>query len=263
MAQPFFSIVVVAFNAEAVIRGTIESVLQQSFTDYEIVVKDACSSDGTLAQIPQDPRIRVYSEKDTGIYDGMNEGIRQSRGKYIQFLNCGDEFHDSSVLQRVWEACKDLEEPSIVYGDYCRDGIFYKSPTTVTPFYLYRTPICHQSEFIHRSLFEEQAYDLQYKILSDHDFALRCFFSGVPFVYLPYPVCDYLGGGFSEAPNRIKQKYEESDALHRKYYSKKDRFVSDLKIALSMRKLRIALTSDKSPRWIRKAYSGMLKIINR
>ena len=263
MGNPFFSIVVVAFNAADTIRATVDSVLMQSFTDYEIIVKDACSTDGTLDRLPEDPRIRVFCTKDGGIYDGMNEAVGYATGSYVQFLNCGDLFHDSEVLQKIWETAKDLTEPSVVYGDHCRAGVHYKQATTVTPFYLYRTPLCHQTEFIHRSLFADQGYDLQYKILADHDFALRHFFAGVPFVYVPYPVCDYLGGGFSESPKRIKAKYAESDALHVKYYSRKERMVSDLKIALSMRRLRMALTSDKSPQWVRKAYGRMLKLINR
>jgi glycosyltransferase involved in cell wall biosynthesis len=263
MGGPFFTIVVVSFNAAQTIRGTIDSVLTQGFQDYEIVVKDACSSDSTLEQIPADPRIRVYSTKDGGIYHGMNEAVSYAKGTYIQFLNCGDRFHDDTVLQKIWEKAKDLPTPSVVYGDYCRSGVTYKQAGTVTPFYLYRTPLCHQTEFIHRSLFEEGGYDVKYPILADHEFALRHFFLGVPFVYVPGPVCDYLGGGFSEAPSRIKQKFEESDALSRKYYSKKERFISELKIALSMRKLRMAMTSDKSPLWVRKAYGAMLRIVNR
>lgn len=263
MAAPFFSIIVVAFNAADTIRATVDSVLKQSFGDYEIVVKDACSTDGTLDQLPADPRIRVYSTKDKGIYDGMNEAVGYAKGEYIQFLNCGDLFYDSEVLQKIWETAKDLTVPSVVYGDHSRAGVHYKQATTVTPFYLYRTPLCHQTEFIHRSLFSERVYDLQYKILADHEFALHHFFAGVPFVYVPHIICDYMGGGFSESPQRVKAKYAESDALHVKYYSKKERFVSDLKIALSMRRLRMALTSDKSPKWVRKAYGAMLKIVNR
>ena len=260
---PFFSIVVVSFNAAELIRPTIDSVLQQTFEDYEIVVKDACSTDGTLDRVPEDPRIRVYCTKDGGIYEGMNEAVTYTMGKYILFLNCGDLFHDDGVLQAVWETARDLERPSIVYGDRCRAGVRYKQATTVTPFYLYRTPLCHQSEFFHRSLFDGQCYDLTYRIMADHDFALRAFFAGVPFVYVEYPICDYEGGGFSESPNRIKRKYEENDMLHRKYYSRRQQFVYGLKVALSMRRLRMALSSDESPAWIRKAYGAMLKLVNR
>lgn len=261
--EPFFSIVVVAFNAAELIRPTIDSILQQTFGDYEIVVKDACSTDGTLDRVPKDSRIRVYCNNDGGIYEGMNEAVAYARGRYVLFLNCGDLFHDRAVLQKVWETAKNLKVPSIVYGDRFMGGVYYKQAAKVTPFYLYRTPLCHQSEFFHRSLFDDQGYDLTYRIMADHDFALRAFFRGVPFVYVEYPICDYQGGGFSDAPSRIKQKYEENDALHRKYYTRKQQLEYGLMVALSMRKLRIAMTSDKSPRWIRKAYSGMLKIINR
>ena len=129
MDTPFFSIIVVAFNAAKTIRTTVDSVLAQSFQDYEIIVKDACSDDGTLEQVPEDPRIRVYSTKDKGIYDGMNEAVGYARGEYVQFLNCGDLFYDSEVLRKVWETARDLTAPSVVYGDHSRAGVHYKQAT--------------------------------------------------------------------------------------------------------------------------------------
>lgn len=260
---PFFSIIVVAFNAVKVIRPTVDSVLQQTFGDYEIVVKDACSTDGTLEQLPEDPRIRVYSTKDGGIYEGMNEAVTYAKGEYVLFLNCGDLFHDSGVLQAAWEKAKDLEQPSILYGDRFRNGVCYKQPSKVTPFFLYRTPICHQTEFFHRSLFDERGYDLEFRLLADHEFTLRCFRAGVPFVYIPHTICDYEGGGMSESPKWQKRKYIESDMILKRYYSKKERLISDMKIALTFRKLRIAMNSDSSPRWVRKAYGALLKLVNR
>lgn len=260
---PFFSIVVVSFNAAELIRPTIDSVLQQTFEDYEIVVKDACSTDGTLDRVPEDPRIRVYCTKDGGIYEGMNEAVTYTTGEYILFLNCGDLFHDDGVLQAAWEKAKGQKEPALLYGDRYRDGVLYKQPSKVTPFFLYRTPICHQTEFFHRSLFDGEMYDLEYRLLADHEFTLRAFTRGVPFVYIPHTICDYEGGGMSESPKWLKRKYEESDMILTKYYTRKQRMAYDLKIALTFRKLRIALTSDKSPRWVRKAYSGLLKLVNR
>lgn len=263
MQTPFFSIIIVSYQAAATIRNTIESVLMQSFGDYEIIVKDACSTDGTLEQLPEDPRIRVYAVKDKGIYDGMNEAVGYARGKYLHFLNCGDRFFDGDVLQTIWETAKDCPLPGIVYGDYCRCGIRNKQPATITPAYLFRCPLCHQSEFFHRDLFAQGGYDLSFRIMADHDFALRAFSSGAPFVYVPYPVCDYLGGGFSESPQRNKEKHSENAVLQKKYFTKQQRFLWNLKMTLSLRPLRVAITSDRSPLWLRRCYRVVANWVNR
>ena len=106
--KPYFSVIIVSFNASNTIEKTIQSVLAQSFTDYEIVVKDAVSTDDTLRYIPQNDKIAVYSEKDGGIYDGMNTAIKYAKGKYLIFLNCGDCFADNEVLQKVYEKARVL-----------------------------------------------------------------------------------------------------------------------------------------------------------
>ena len=84
--NPFFSIIVVSFNAGQTISNTINSILSQTFHDYEIVVKDGLSKDDTLKCIPKSEKIRVYSQDDCGIYDAMNQAIDLSTGKYVCFL---------------------------------------------------------------------------------------------------------------------------------------------------------------------------------
>ena len=96
-----FSIVVVCLNAGNKLKMTVESILAQTYGDYEIIVKDGMSSDGCLDDLPEDKRIRVFQEKDRGIYDGMNQAVERAGGEYIYFLNCGDFFYDKDVLRRV------------------------------------------------------------------------------------------------------------------------------------------------------------------
>lgn len=263
MQTPFFSIIIVSYQAAATIRETVESVLMQSFSDYEIIVKDACSTDGTLEQLPEDPRIRVYATRDKGIYDGMNEAVGYARGNYLCFLNCGDHFFDGNVLQMIWETAKDCTVPSIVYGDYCRGGIRNKQPATVTPAYLYRSPLCHQSEFFHRALFARGGYDPSYPIMADHEFALRTFFAGTPFAYVSCAVCDYLGGGVSESPRNTERRLAENASLQRKYFTRQQRLRWNLKMALTLRPLRVAITSDRSPEWLRRCYNVVANWVNR
>ena len=210
MERPFFSIIVVSFNAAPYIRKTIESVLAQDFTDYEIVVKDAASTDGTLDEIPKDDRIRVYSEKDTGVYDGMNAAIEYATGKYLLFLNCGDYLPHEHVFSDVYKIAKDKDEGNtILYGDFTRRGVRFKPASRLTPFYLYRTPLCHQTEFFGCGIFEKERYETRFVILGDYNLTLKTFFAGYKYVYVPTVVADYLGGGASESPKGIAMRRRE------------------------------------------------------
>ena len=114
-----FSLIVVALNAGEKLKETVDSVLSQSFGEYEIVVKDGGSKDGSVEALPSDERICIYVEKDTGIYDAMNQAVAKAQGEYILFLNCGDSFYNERVLERAAE-CIDKhqsERPLVVYGD--------------------------------------------------------------------------------------------------------------------------------------------------
>jgi len=99
MAQISFSIVVVCLNPGEKLLKTVQSVLNQKYGNYEIVVKDGGSTDGSLEQLPADSRIRVYTRPDSGIYDAMNQAMSYVTGQFVQFLNCGDLLHDDMVLE--------------------------------------------------------------------------------------------------------------------------------------------------------------------
>ena len=265
MQSPFFSIIVAAYNAEATIAFTIQSVLCQKFEDFEIIVKDGGSKDNTLECIPKSDKIKVYSSADGGIYEGMNEGIAYASGKYFCFLNCGDIFADENVLTSFWNLSKEYKNTKrILYGDYSRKGVLFKQPSVITSFYLYRTPLCHQSMFFGRELFEELGgYDTTYRILADYNHTLHAFTIGIPFVYCNVPVCDYLGGGASESPKGVELKKSEFEKIQNLYYTKSQRRKYDFKIFLSFKDLRQKLISDKSPKWVRKLYRKVVNLVNK
>lgn len=265
MNQPFFSIVVAAFNARDTIRKTIDSVLSQQFEDYEIIVKDGGSRDDTLAQVPESDKIKVYSNWDGGIYEGMNEGIQYAGGKYLCFLNCGDYFENDRVLSVFYELAKDFSGTRrILYGNYSRNGVLFRQPSQITPFYLYRTPLCHQSMFFGNEIFAEfGGYDTAYRILADYNHTLHAFTADVPFIYANAVVCDYLGGGVSETQKGNKLKKREYDLVQRKYFSKAQIAKYRFRIFMSMKGLRQMLISDKSPAIIRKMYRTVVNRINK
>jgi glycosyltransferase involved in cell wall biosynthesis len=264
MSEPFFSIIVAAFNAQDTIRKTIDSVISQNFDDYEIIVKDGGSKDGTLANIPESEKIKVYSNPDGGIYQGMNEGIGYSSGRYLCFLNCGDFFENENVLSSFYELAKDLpDSKNILYGNYSRNGVHFKQPSQITPFYLYRTPLCHQTMFFGKDIFSEfGGYDTSYRILADYNHTLHAFSKGLPFLYADVVVCDYLGGGASETKKGNAIKKAEYDIIQRKYFTKSQLSKYKFKVFISFRGLRQALISDKSPAWVRKLYRALVNKVN-
>ncbi|MBQ7288438.1 MAG: glycosyltransferase [Clostridia bacterium] len=264
MMKPFFSIIVVSFNAEKLIEETIRSVLMQDFADFEIVVKDACSTDMTLDKIPKDDRIFTYVSKDSGIYFGMNEAISHAKGKYLLFLNCGDVLAAPDILSTIYETAKTKDEKiTVIYGDYSRDGIRAKQPSVLSKFYLYRTPLCHQTVFFSNALFKQFGlYDTQYRILADYDFTLKTFLGNAEYIYCPTVVSNYLGGGVSESKQGIEIKTRERKKICHIYFSNNEQKKYSFLLKLSMRKFRQKIVVS-SPQLIRRLYRGLVNIINR
>lgn len=165
-------------NAEG-IRKTVESVVSQTFTDYEYIVVDGASTDKSVEIIKEFADNITYwvSEPDKGIYNAMNKGIKLAKGEYIQFLNSGDWFYSNRVLDNVFGQNRTED---ILYGD----AISYKSdevqtkfvyPQQLSAFYLINWMICHQSIFHKRTLFENRFYDEKYKIIADWEFLINAY----------------------------------------------------------------------------------------
>lgn len=262
--SPFFSILVVCLNAEKLIKATIDSILQQTCSDFEIIVKDGQSKDGTLDEIPQDNRIHIYSEPDTSIYDAMNQATHYATGRYLIYMNCGDAFASENVLEQV-KACIDDEQPVMVYGDYGRNGIRHCQPTKLTPFYLYRTPLCHQTIFFNGQLLRSMApYNTVYKVLADYDLELQLHrWKSGSCKHVDVLVCTYLGGGFSESAKGVLLKREERKVILNEHFSRFQRIKYGLILQATLPKLRSRLVGKNSPMWMKKAYQFIVNIVNR
>ena len=105
-----FSVIVVSLNAGEELKKTVESVLAQKYADFEIVVKDGGSTDGSTDLLPADARIRLIVKKDRSIYDAMNQAVQEAKGEYFLFLNCGDYLYQETVLGSVAKAA--AKEPA-------------------------------------------------------------------------------------------------------------------------------------------------------
>jgi glycosyltransferase involved in cell wall biosynthesis len=182
MSNPLVSIVTVTYNAEKVLRKTLESANAQSYKNIELIIIDGGSTDGTLkiAQDFQSITGALVSEKDKGIYDAMNKGIRLAKGEWIFFLNAGDLFFDEHVLRDFFENAP-LDDTYLLYGKVQTinepTGINYinGSPVQFSDFFT-RFPICHQAAFARKKAFELIGnYNLLYKMVADHEWFVRLF----------------------------------------------------------------------------------------
>lgn len=223
---PFFSILVVCLNAGSKLEQTITSIQAQDFTDYEIIVKDGGSTDGSLDFLKG--QLQILQQKDSGIYDAMNQAAEAARGRYVYFLNCGDFFAERDVLSKIHSLI--LEKPAkhgIYYGNIFErlTGQCVPSNPSMDAFGCYRNVPCHQACFYQRELLLEHPFDSGLAVRADYEQFLACFFAGyrgekVTFTYGEILVCNYEGGGFSETRENRKRSEREHRIAAERYMSK-------------------------------------------
>lgn len=222
-----FSIIVVCLNAGNELRATLKSIITQSFTDFEVIVKDGGSTDGSLNTLPEDERIRIIREKDTGIYDAMNQAIEAAKGQYLFFLNCGDYLYDENVLQKISaqidseiskaETGVEKKRPIVIYGDILEriSGSRVMSNPEIDEFACYRNVPCHQACFYDREMIRMHPFNTNYRVRADYEQFLWCFFiARAKMIYLNEVISSYMGGGYSESKeNRKRSKMEHTEIV--------------------------------------------------
>lgn len=179
-----FSIVTITFNARQTLPATLRSVASQSWPDYEHIIVDGASTDGTQqltaeAQAADSLHIRSISEPDRGLYDAMNKGLKMARGEYVLFLNAGDIFATRHTLYHFAKAAMNFS-PDIVY---CDTMLINAAGEIVGPRHLSAPErldfrsfaqgmlVCHQAFCVKHSL--APLYDLSYRFSADYDWCVR------------------------------------------------------------------------------------------
>lgn len=205
------SIITINLNNRDGLQKTIESVVSQSFNDYEWIVIDGGSTDGSRELIEQYAQRFSFwvSEPDTGIYNAMNKGIRVAKGEYLLFLNSGDYLYGNDILERVFE--KD-HTADILYGymvegsGSCLHSAMMKPVLYWTDFIGNTLP--HQSSFIKRELFEEIGdYDESYRISADAKFFIKAIVWGKStYEFIPEKIAIFQGGGVSNSKLRVEER---------------------------------------------------------
>jgi Glycosyltransferases involved in cell wall biogenesis len=172
-----YSVITINYNNGEGLRRTIKSVVGQSYMDFEYIVIDGGSTDGSVDVIREYANKIDYwvSEPDGGIYNAMNKGVARAHGEYCIFLNSGDCFYDKTVLERVYST-NHIED--IVIGKLCSasdsKGLFQPPMSgRISLYYLYSSTIPHQSSFIRTELLRKIPYDESLKIVSDWKFFVQ------------------------------------------------------------------------------------------
>ncbi len=204
------TIIVVSLNTKKGFIKTINSIKKQRFKSYEIIIVDGKSIDGTIEEIKKikNKKTRHIIEKDKGIYDAMNKGIRMSKGNWIIFMNSGDIFYNQNVLKNIF--FKKINKYDILYGDtLINNNLFnyrvkaqnFSKKTVLMPF-------CHQSSIVKKKLLLKFNFLLKYKISSDFDFFIKSFTSGFSFCNLNMIISKISSKGISDI--KRNQVYKEN-----------------------------------------------------
>lgn len=259
-----FSIIVVALNPGNKLKKTLESIFRQTCTDYEVVIKDGGSRDGSVdvwknagnggavtefGELPAS-RVRFFDEPDKSIYEAMNQAVSHARGEFILFLNCGDMLAEEKVLERT-AARIDSEqaEKMVLYGDTMseKNGVAIAAAPEISGFTCYRNIPCHQSCFYSAGLCREKPYDLQYKIRADYDHFLWCFYKAkARMIHMDFPVAVYEGGGYSESKENRRRDNLEHKEITENYMSKSELLKYKAIMALTLAPLRTQMAENKA-----------------
>lgn len=238
------SIITINFNNKEGLQKTIDSVIVQTWRDFEWIIIDGGSTDGSKELIEQYQQNFAYwcSEPDKGVYNAMNKGIKHAQGEYLLFLNSGDTLYDEHVLQNVDDLHSDAD---IISGQVERMDnhqplrIYDESLLML----LYLDTLNHQGTFIKRSLFSDLRYDEDLVISSDWKFWLETIIwrnASVEIIDIVVAIQDMTGIGTvpselnrqerkkileSFFPLRLQKELNEYDRLRKSVYIKYIEFI--------------------------------------
>lgn len=195
------SIVTVVYNSEQTLERTIKSIIRQTFRDFEYLIVDGQSTDGTLSIIKKyEASIeRWISEPDNGLYDAMNKGIDMASGTYIVFMNAGDEFYANDTLSKVLNTSPDAD---VYYGNTVVtrfDGSVVGERRLKPPKQATWRSLCYGMLISHQAFFAKKRimpyYDLNYHYSADFDWMIKVLRNAKTIVNTEMTLARFLDGG--------------------------------------------------------------------
>lgn len=212
-----FTIATVTFNAGTSVERTLRSVGEQDYGEIEHLIIDGRSTDGSLDLLrtyaDRNPKARLLSEADHGLYDAMNKAIALATGDYLLFLNAGDCLHAKSTLSEIAALIgnmREAERPGVIYGDthvVDGEGRFVRrrrlSPPKRLTWRSFKRGmlVCHQAFLVRSDIARTESYDLDYKLSADFDWCVRvlkeCERRGLQPLNSAMVIADFMEGGLS------------------------------------------------------------------
>jgi len=226
------SIITTSYNSARTLRDTMDSVLRQSYTDYEYIVIDGASKDGTVDIIREyEPlfgeRLRWVSEPDRGIYDAMNKGIALATGDVVGLLNSDDFYTSDDILATVAREFSCPDVPDAIYGDVhyvdendiTRPVRYYSSREFTRERMLMGYMPAHPSFYVRRSCYEQYgAFDTSYRVAADFENLLRIIY--VNKISIRYIAKDFVTMRMGGASSSGLSSYRRIISDHFRAYSK-------------------------------------------
>jgi len=218
--MPKLSIITINFNNASGLRKTIESIVSQTFTDYEYIVIDGASTDGSVDVIKHYADKITYwvSEPDKGIYNAMNKGILKANGEYCLFLNSGDWLVDNRVLADF--IIENFDEDIVSGNTYLWNNTVLElcksiSPNELTYDFLLDLVIIHQSTFIKKILFDKYGlYNEQLKIVSDWEFFIKALIvNNCTYINYDRLISYYDLNGISAQERWLEKQHQEREIV--------------------------------------------------
>ena len=195
------SIITINYNNAIGLQRTIESVKAQNYSDMEYIIVDGGSTDNSvdIIKVNEGLRDKWVSEKDRGIYNALNKGIKMATGDYLLFLNSGDHFYNSSVLINNE---RHVNTEDLIAFDIHMFGLghdyIHSHPDEIRFSFLFEETFAHQSVFIRRSLFNKIGlYDESLKVVSDWKFFIHAIASGATYKCVHEVLSTFYFGGIS------------------------------------------------------------------
>jgi glycosyltransferase involved in cell wall biosynthesis len=216
--KPYFTIITVTFNSAKTIVDTLESVLNQSYVNYEYLIIDGKSTDNTISIVKSYERkfkgkLKYLSEKDNGIYDAMNKGLSLAKGSIIGIIN-SDDWYESDTLETIYKTFS-KQDIDLAYGllRFFKDNILF-SIECHTHHFIQNSMIPHPTCFIRKRIYDIHGmFDINYKSAADYDLIIRFLKKGVRFHLIYKILANFRIGGMSYGltsryeTNLIRYKY--------------------------------------------------------
>ena len=211
------SLIIPTYNSEKTLRAALDSISNQKFDDWEVIVVDGVSSDETLSIVKQysqrERRIRWISEPDEGIYDAMNKGVQMAQGEWVYFLGSDDWLYDERTLNKIfYNNAKLTDDVELIRCRVMRKDKI-SDIQNVQPEYVIFENLNHQSIIIKRSVMLEIPYEQHYKMAGDLVQFIKMIGRGVVSIPCDQVLANYSSGGYSSYGVDINWSREKEQIL--------------------------------------------------